>query len=262
MIATHPFPEPRWLLVAGDVHGDSRFVAHLCEQAADTGCDTLLQLGDFGYWEHTRDGERFLDGTHRTLRRHGLQLVWVDGNHENLPLLWDRYPVDEATGFAPVRGRVHYAPRGARWTWRDVAFLAAGGAYSIDQDWRRDAMAKGALRMWWPQEELTDTDVERCAAGGRADVVIAHDCPAGVDVGPLLAVPAADVNRRRLRRVVDAVQPHAVWHGHYHRRTSAMLVLAEGRRVAVEGLGHNEGRPSDATMVVDLEELAAALGAG
>lgn len=251
------------LLVAGDVHGDTRWFDTLCGLARLHGCDTVLQLGDLGYWEHTADGVRFLDGADYHLASNGLQLVWVDGNHENLPLLHERYPVDPVTGLRRLRSRIHHAPRGHRWTWWGVSFLAAGGAYSVDVDWRRDAMAKGSFALWWPEEELTDRDVARCVDGGQVDVVVAHDAPWGV---PLEGIdpgdhPAGNRNRERLREIVDAVRPRLLWHGHYHRRASALLTLDGGWHVQVEGFADNQRGGPDAWAVVDLDRLRAHLAA-
>lgn len=63
------------------------------------------------------------------------------------------------------------------------------------------------------------------SAAGHADVLVSHDCPAGVqhDFGRLPAGWAAadlvrsDGHRQRLQQLMDAVQPRHVVHGHLHR---------------------------------------------
>ncbi len=50
--------EPRRVLLAGDTHGNGRWVGHLCKLARRHGCEVILQLGDFGFWPHTTAGLR------------------------------------------------------------------------------------------------------------------------------------------------------------------------------------------------------------
>lgn len=246
----HPF-EPRRLLFAGDIHGSGRWARHVVAAAMAGGADVIVQAGDFGYWEHEARGVAFLDLLDAQLAAADLHLVFVDGNHENHTLLRSRYR-PSPDGFVEVRPRVVYAPRGTRWTWRGVRFLAAGGAVSVDREWREPGES------WWEEEALTEADVRRCIAGGRADVVVSHDSPAGVDaMGPETcgdkdADPASWRNRLRLRRIVDAVQPRLLVHGHYHHPKESDLELA-GHTVRVVGLGR-DGDPG-ALRLVDLDDL-------
>jgi hypothetical protein len=87
----------------------------------------ILQLGDFGY---TLDAA-FMRRVERTLARTGLHLVFVDGNHEAFTYLY-RYPIG-GNGLRTLTPHIHQLPRGFRWTWAGVRFLALGGAYSVDR---------------------------------------------------------------------------------------------------------------------------------
>ena len=257
--------------MAGDVHRKGAWFGHLCSVARDEGADTILQLGDFGFWEHKPVGVQFLDEVEGHLAELDRPCVWIDGNHENHTLLRAAYGPGP-DGFVPVRQRLSYAPRGLRWIWDGVSFLAMGGAPSFDQWMRTEGES------WWPEEMLTEDEVAAASAAGSVDVLVSHDCPAGLfpppragqsaTVGAPAASPVqarvariaegfdrAHVHRQLLRTVVDAVRPRLVVHGHYHHRHSSRLVLDDGTDVQIEGLGRdNQG--GDAWWVLDTATVA------
>ena len=46
------------IMLLGDTHGNTGFVLHQVIPAAKAaGVKWIYQVGDFGYWEHTTDGE-------------------------------------------------------------------------------------------------------------------------------------------------------------------------------------------------------------
>lgn len=254
------------ILVAGDVHRKVSWFARLCDVARDEDADVMLQVGDFGYWEHRPAGVTFLDAADAALAATGLTCVWIDGNHENHALL--QVQPAAADGFVPVRDRLLHAPRGHRWTWDGVSFLALGGAYSIDRWLRTEGES------WWPEEVISPGDVARAVAGGPVDVLVSHDSPDGLGPPPgaprspppqaaaLARVLAGNPegserardHRRVVREVVDAVRPRLVLHGHHHRRHTSSLVLDDGFAVRVEGLGR-DGQGHDAWMILDTASL-------
>jgi hypothetical protein len=75
----------------GDLHGDTTAALAAIRRAQRDGCGAIVQLGDFGYWENTPAGERYLDVVDAALEAAGLPLYWLDGNHENHELLVRRY---------------------------------------------------------------------------------------------------------------------------------------------------------------------------
>jgi hypothetical protein len=100
-------------------------------------------------------------------------------------------------------------------------------------------------------------------AGGPADVLVSHDCPSGVDIPGLSAsaslwpaeeLVAAEAHRARLRTVVDAVRPRAVWHGHFHQRYSTVAELGYGP-VAVHGLDCDGSTLDKNVSIVALDEI-------
>ena len=97
--------DPTGLIIAGDIHSDPRHLAYLYEVAVQTRCEAIVVVGDFGYVEHYDQGA-FLavaEEGFRLTTEHGwpVELLWLDGNHENHPLLHEKYgpnsPIHEAS---------------------------------------------------------------------------------------------------------------------------------------------------------------------
>ncbi len=249
--AVDPLATPVRVAFAGDWHANTRWGVKAIGYAADRGADVIVHLGDFGY-EFRSTYMKLLD---RELARTGLRLLFVDGNHEAFPTLL-RYPIRE-NGLRQLTARIWHLPRGFRWNWGGSRWLALGGAHSVDRRWREPGIS------WWREEAITEADLNRAMAGGPVDVLVAHDCPAGVEI-PGLAESAhfwpaeelieAEAHRRRLRSVVDLVRPSSVWHGHFHRRYSATTDLGYGP-VSVHGLDCDESTLDSNVTVVALDDI-------
>ncbi len=269
------------LMLAGDTHGQTAHVDYLLRTAASAECDRVFVVGDFGYWEHEHDGRVYLDKVDRLANRYGVDVAFLDGNHDNLALLLRSYNERDADGLVVVRPHVRYAPRGHRWTWGSTRLLALGGAASLDKQWRLDAEAKRtgkaarkaryrdrslppapvrsyAETLWFPGEELTDAQAAAAAADGSlVHLLLCHDKPrASRPEWNRKDTPAAWPNQDRVQRVVDALRPARVVHGHLHVRYTN--VLADG--TVVDGLAcdHVAGaavpgyRREDSWLLVDL----------
>ena len=222
-------PEPTKLMVAGDWHGSYRWVELVFERARAQGCDTILQLGDFGYWpaweEHTQTQtgiSPFLARVHELAERIGIPVYWLDGNHENHGAL------------TPGQGDrwVRHLPRGHRWQWWGKTWMAVGGGVSVDKEARTPGYD------WFPEETLTPEQFEHCLREGPVDIIVSHDCPAGVlipgvhalqkqgkiETGelrtdcwfPLAQLYESEAHRGLLRDIVDRTGARLVLHGHYH----------------------------------------------
>lgn len=231
--------QPRRVLVAGDVHGNRRWIGTLCKLARRHGCEVILQVGDFGYWPHTDDGRRFLAHVDWHAERNGIECVyWIDGNHENHDAL--SAVVVGINGSVEISERCRYLPRGVRWTWSGVRFGALGGAFSVD--WRERVVGES----WWEGECPTRADLVRLGAG-PLDVLVAHDAPAGIPLSGLRLPPADEIRANEVRELVAeavrATEPALVLHGHWHIRSSHKLTwpVARGeglvwKSTMVEGL--------------------------
>src|SRR6185369_902489 len=205
--------KPVRILFAGDCHGATDHVKALINEAGKRECDRIFVLGDFGYWEHMADGVKFLDKVSAFAIKRGISVYFLDGNHDKTSLLLEKYadePNDE--GFLTVRGRLFYAPRGHQWTWDGVSFIALGGAYSVDKQWRLDQERKGKRKggtLWFPEEEMTDEDMLNILGTvSRVDVMLAHDKP--FDSKPKWnrkTFEECAPNQLRLQWAVDALKP-------------------------------------------------------
>lgn len=217
--------DPTKILLAGDWHGNARWSVHAIEHARDKGADTIVQVGDFGYWIPGMSTTLFLRDVQVALEQADIQLYWIRGNHEYHPGI-DEW--DEATGGQPWSDRrypnITHLPNGFRWTWWSQTWLALGGAHSVDRLMRTEG------KSWWEAEHITDEQAARAMDGGEVDVMVTHDCPAGVDIPGIPSDPSEDTrnywpmseliasrnHRAKLARVVDAVKPKRLVHGHYH----------------------------------------------
>lgn len=250
--------DPTGVVLLGDIHGsylESRLAISL---AHEYGTKVVVQLGDFGIWAGDY-GKHFISNLHAELEKNDMMLYFVDGNHENFPLLYT-YPI-VTDGTRPITDRIVHLPRGFRWTWNDVTFLALGGAHSVDRQMRKEGVD------WWPEEHITDADITTASAGGRVDIMITHDSPHSalnrVVDDPMSAfrwpeseLATARWHRMQLDQVVKAVSPYFIFHGHYHTYLWSQFATEAGHRCDVVGLADGsapQGVP--AVAYVNLEEL-------
>lgn len=244
--------DPTGLLVAGDAHSDPQYIAYLYETAVETDCQGIVLVGDLGYLEDYDKGA-FLDVLEmgvKLTRQHGAEVkfFWIDGNHEDHETLRAKYgpdgpehrPTDE--GFWEIRPGVYYIPRATRWKWMGVSFLGLGGAYSIDKQHLLKLQRQDGGRRWWPEEEITDADVEACLVDtSPVDVMFTHDKPRDVQVPwSRRDIPLALPNQNKIQRVVDRLHPKLLFHGHLHLRYTAKV-----DQTVVEGLGCNPHSDKD-----------------
>lgn len=239
--------EPQRLALLGDTHGNTVWTRKALAHLAKQGVDTVVQVGDFGY----RFESGFVGEVNRTAERLEMVVHFVDGNHDDHDYL-SRLP-RTAQGVGVVADRIGHLPRGTRWTWNGLRFLALGGAASVDRSLRGPGE-------WWPQELTSDDDVARAIDGGACDILVAHDAPAGVELppsalGPPGAWPGEDIllagrNRARLREVVEAVKADRVICGHYHVRHDADLLREDGAITQVSVLTRDRQPFEDASLVL------------
>lgn len=253
MRVLNPLTEPKRIAFAGDWHENGDYAARAIKRAKGQGADVVVQLGDFGY-SYSR---RFLADVSSAALFQQIPILFVDGNHESFPKL-HAYPIAE-NGLRDLGDGIWHLPRGFRWEWAGGSFLAIGGAHSVDRPYRTPGVS------WWPEESITSRQAYDAAEPGPVDVLIAHDCPAGVvipgiddRIGPPPFPPAeierSEEHRKLLRVLVDHVQPSVIWHGHYHVQYQAVADLGYGP-IVVNGLDC-DGKPLDRNVaVVDVADL-------
>lgn len=260
------------LLLAGDVHGNCSFVITLLDQAKNKNCGRIVALGDWGAWEHTPDGRKFVRDVEKHAAKRGLTIWWLDGNHDNIALTLKLHPDCDDDGFHIVSDHVRYVPRGHRWTWGGVRFAAFGGAYSVDKGWRLDLekRRKGPGTLWFPEEEMTDGEFRELLGTEPepVDVLMAHDKPRGSSPGwNRKDIPECWPNQDRIQRAAVALRPKLLAHGHLHYRYSQTILIGDDHWCDVEGLAADPaamGRDyvkGDSWMVLDLNEKLGASNA-
>jgi len=168
---------PRRIVVAGDWHGNQEWALSVIRRVpallAGESQRLILHLGDFGIWPD-KPGQIYLDRLSRALGEAGAELWFVDGNHEDFDRLGQLDEKPGPDGRVPVVPRIMHLPRGHRWSWHGLTWLACGGAVSVDRAIRTEGVD------WWPQEEITTEQEVAISGSGHADVMVCHDCPSGV----------------------------------------------------------------------------------
>ena len=207
--------------VAGDWHGDTGWAKQSIEKFGENGIKHVLHVGDFGFWPGN-SGKKYLHKVNKALTQQDITLYVTLGNHEDYVQVsvFKDHPVMEGFTYNPDYPRILVAKRGARWEWNGVSFVSLGGANSINFTDLREGID------WWREERISLGDVYNTVAGGHADVMIAHDCPMGVNIvgshrdadqgwSPEGLLYAQE-SKMALRQAVDGVKPGVLFHGHYH----------------------------------------------
>ena len=232
-------------MVAGDWHGSfaqAEKVIRLCHELE---LDTIFHVGDFGIWSNDKP---YLNRMEFLLNQWNIEMYFIDGNHENFNMLYEKKILEDNTRY--IRDHITYIPRGYRWDWHEVSFLALGGAVSIDKNHRIEG------RSWWPEEALTDEDILTAQSGGPVDVMFTHDSPASAPnsicddwQGQVKAMKyfgkenlaACTDHRRRLQEVTDVTTPRLLFHGHYHKKMTGVYLHGDDENTVGEVIGLDQG---------------------
>lgn len=226
---------PRSAVVAGDWHMNAKYAVRASDWAAEHyEADAIVHVGDFGYTFN----RNFVETLTERLKKNGQRLYFVDGNHDNHELLAGLPAAEDGT--RPLSDSISHLPRGLRWEWNGVRFLAMGGAHSVDRQDRTPGVS------WWPGERISLSDAHRATdlPDPTADVMFTHDCPWGMNIRglspgmfPAAEIEESDRNRKVLLEIVNVVNPRWLYCGHYHVRQSG---IAGNGRTRVEILDRDE----------------------
>lgn len=258
---------PNNIMFVGDTHGSAWDLTRAINAAGTRGNVThMIVLGDFGFWSGLPT-ETFLDTTSKELSKHNITLYFVDGNHEDHVRL-NSLPLAE-DGTRPVRHNIIHLPRGLRWEWEGIRFLAFGGAYSVDRDWRKLGVS------YFKEETATPEQVAAATAQGVTDVLIMHDSPAGVpnlitDTPEHQArgieffgkhnIDNATAHREILRPLLTETKPALIFHGHYHHPFTRPFKGHDMGHTMVISLDESSKKLGDSIFVIDLESLMSDTG--
>lgn len=253
----------RRVLIAGDTHGNTAWVETLTRTAAAQGCPVIIQIGDFGYFPNLPKGPGFLAAANAACATNGVELWFIDGNHDDHGALAEHREADD---LVRLTDHVAYIRRGARLELDGVRFGFLGGAFSVD--WRDRTHGID----WWSHETIHQSDVARLGSDGL-DVLVAHDAPAGLDLAawrlPVEDQVRADEVRSLIASAVEATRPQVVFHGHWHHSHDVELSWIDRaeteqagalawRSTRVIGLGC-DGDIDGGWLVLDLDPLGVRL---
>jgi hypothetical protein len=254
--ADFDMPEPKRLMIAGDWHGDRGWAESAIRLAKEADCDAILHLGDWGYWpaydeitQSQTGGCYFTTKIKEFTKRQRIPIYWLDGNHENHEALH------------PGQGDqwLRHLPRGHRWNWWGKTWMSVGGGVSVDKSVRTPGYD------WFPGEVLSPVQLEYCLREGDVDVVVAHDCPTGVEIPgvhgqgktknvggffPPEAIAESEDNRALMGIIADEKKPAWWFHGHYHSRYNG-----EREQTKVFGLDKNRSHLNLNTVILTEKDL-------
>lgn len=171
------------IYVTGDTHGDQarffytdgplkdRIRPEFCGLIED---DVLIVAGDFGFvWDESPERAHVME----QLSTLPFQLCFVDGNHENFPLI-ESYPQEIWCGGKVHRigPNIYHLMRGEIFEIQEKRIFVFGGAASTDRDFRVQGES------WWPQELPCQAEYDQARENlfrkaGAIDYVITHTCP-------------------------------------------------------------------------------------
>lgn len=164
------------IYLTGDTHGTkglSRFYEKNWPSGQTlTKNDYLVILGDFGIpWNNNGSDRYWL----QWLEAQPWTTLFVDGNHDNFSYL-NSLPVTEWHNghIHKLNDSVFHLMRGEVFLLDDKKILAAGGAASIDKQYRVPYAS------WWPEETWSSEDRRKLSAAAREhtfDYVFAHTAP-------------------------------------------------------------------------------------
>jgi len=208
------------LMLVGDSHGNTKYICAALTLAKDLGVSRILQLGDLGIWPG-EEGRLYLNAINDTSRATGVRFDFIDGNHEDFDQLdvYERESDRDPDGSVLVRPYVHWWPRGSTTVIGGRSFAFLGGAVSVDR------FARKTGKSWWPQESLTQQQIDRFHASvkGPVDVMVTHDAPASMPMRSTGSYPpellrASYDMRLVLDKAVRHAKPKLLCHGHWHLR--------------------------------------------
>lgn len=165
--------------ITGDIHGDIeriRDIERYCLYSKTTTDDCLILLGDVGinYYEDYRDAIR-----KELMSNIPITFICIRGNHEARPQNISSYTTKTMFGglvyYEPAYPNIIFLKDGGEYTIQGKKFLAIGGAYSVDKNYR---LSKGYK--WFGDEQLSEDeqdDIFENIKGHSYDIVLTHTCP-------------------------------------------------------------------------------------
>lgn len=249
----------------GDTHGDVDFLELSLIHAKEERCDTIIQVGDFGFKFPKFDSISYVS---TLLSRYNIKMHFCDGNHDDHDWL-DRIQRHHDKRLPlEIAPNLIYQPRGSTYVDPDgTSFLFCGGAPSIDKDFRVPG------RSWWAQEIISEEQYEFaldacpeddneyhynacCRPCVSFDVLVTHDAPEfPPGYGPKGTEEFRAQGKRSMEMIAGLVEKHSpshLIHGHWHTNYQGLRVSDfQGlpTKTAVTGVNCNTGRFSESFVI-------------
>lgn len=235
------------VMALGDTHGDRGFTKQAITWAGDNDVNRIVQVGDFGFWPRTNNGQKFLHDIGKHAAEVLVPFYFIDGNHEDHIVIKTLRDRDDGSGFIPYgKYPITYIERGTRWLWDGVWFGAFGGAFSID----RYARTEDSARYGWFKEEVPDET--KIPSLGKVDVLFTHDSPIiPPSVYGMQHFKSDEMSRLSQSAVYDALvasKPALLIHGHWHLNERYAVHGA-----TIQGLDMNQSSLYRAAVVFDTD---------
>lgn len=204
------------IYITGDTHVPydiGRLSAHNFPQQKElTKDDYVVICGDFGgVWTGGNTDKDWLEW----LEDKPFTTLFVDGNHENFPLL-NGFPEEEwhSGRIHRLRPSVIHLMRGQIFEIDGLKCFAMGGASSHDKDDRVEGID------WWPEEMPDDAEMKTAldnlkTAGWKVNIVLTHCAPAKVQC-MLSSLYAQDALTNFFQYIDEELDFDAWYFGHYH----------------------------------------------
>lgn len=230
---------PKIVYVIGDIHGDfgalNTFINKQIRQnkslraiAADwraRGEDLeaiILQCGDFAFYWPGCNNDRAIQNEISFLKSGLVTIYWCAGNHEDhdrLDSLFSENSPACSSNIAEVGKGIYFCRFGATLNLAaETTVLFAGGAESTDKSERVAHLS------WWPQEGVSNADLDRLNDVSRVDIVISHTAPAAFNLDSQMAKQwwntsyhLEEASRYMLDEVLEKYHPREWYFGHFHK---------------------------------------------
>ena len=204
------------IYITGDTHGpiDIHKLNKRCFDDTNlTKDDYLIICGDFGLvWDNSPEEKYWLDW----LNDKNYTTLFIDGNHENHPLL-NSYPEEIWNGgkVNKIRDSVLHLMRGQIFTIDSRTFFTMGGAASVDKDWRTPG------KSWWTEEmpnkeEYTEAIQNLRLFNHQVDYIITHTAPTSIVNQLIPEIKPPDQLTNFLEAIKIGTKYKHWYFGHFH----------------------------------------------
>ena len=218
------------VFLTGDCHCniDWTSLVMFCRDNADTLTkdDLIVVLGDFGaFWTShgkTKEERKVL----RFYEKAPCQIAFVEGNHENFPVI-NSFPIETRWGGTVGVGHtnVYHLKRGQIYTWGKSKVFTFGGGDSLDKEYRIPFLH------WWPEEQPSAKEMDFALENlekhnNSVDYILTHDLPRDI-LKDIFGSGAG--NKSTISKFFDVIWTQTKFYrwfaGHVHRE----LTLAHGK---------------------------------